>query len=108
VKTVKPPFALAGIWDNWFNLETQAEVKSFSIITTKANSLLEKIHNTQKRMPVILSSEDERDWLQSELAGESVQAMLRQYNSEEMEAYPVSRIVREVVLKQAYPDPCKL
>jgi putative SOS response-associated peptidase YedK len=111
----KLPFALAGIWDSWFDPETQAELKSFSIITIKANSLLERIHNTQKRMPVILRQEDEKIWLQSDLARESVQAMLRSYDSEEMEAYPVSRIVRqaghnttnpEVVIIQNYPDLC--
>jgi putative SOS response-associated peptidase YedK len=109
----KLPFAVAGIWDSWFNPETQSELKSFSIITTKANYLLEKIHNTQKRMPVILRQADEKVWLQSDLARESVQAMLRSYISEEMEAYPVSRNVRqaghnttnpEVVLRQDYPD----
>lgn len=111
------PFALAGIWDSWFNPKTQSELKSFSIITTKANSLLEKIHNTQKRMPVILRQEDERLWVQTDLSSESVQAMLRSYSSEDMEAHPVSRIVRqaghnttnpEVVLRQEYPDLCDL
>jgi putative SOS response-associated peptidase YedK len=54
------PFAMAGIWDRWHNKETSESLDTFSIITTKANSLLEKIHNTQKRMPVILPRDKER------------------------------------------------
>jgi putative SOS response-associated peptidase YedK len=107
------PFALAGIWDSWTNPQTQEIVKSFSIITTQANSLLSKIHNTQKRMPVILKREIERLWIQANLNQESIQSMLQPYNSVEMEAFPVSKQVRlagfnttdpEVRRKQDYPN----
>lgn len=50
-------FALAGIWDTWVNGDTGEAKKTFSIITTRANPLLERIHNTRKRMPVILERE---------------------------------------------------
>jgi len=50
----RKPFAFAGLWDRWVDPETRESVSSFSIVTTRANSLLEKIHNTKKRMPVIL------------------------------------------------------
>ena len=69
------PFAFAGIWDSWKNPETQEEVKTYSVITTKANPLLEKIHNTQKRMPVILETESERTWLQSDLERDKIQSL---------------------------------
>jgi putative SOS response-associated peptidase YedK len=107
------PFALAGIWDSWTNPQTQEKLKSFSIITTQANSLLSKIHNTQKRMPVILKRENERLWIQANLNQESIQSMLQPYNSDEMEAFPVSKQVRlagfnttdpEVRRKQDYPN----
>ena len=52
------PFALAGIWT-----ETEAE-RSFSIITTEANALMAEIHNTKKRMPVVLKKNWENHWLQ--------------------------------------------
>jgi putative SOS response-associated peptidase YedK len=29
----------------------------------EANELMSKIHNTKKRMPVILNGKDEKDWL---------------------------------------------
>lgn len=51
-------FSFAGIWDAWTNKETKETLKTFSIITTQANPLLSVIHNTKKRMPVILLPAD--------------------------------------------------
>ncbi len=48
-------FALAGLWDHWKDPKGE-EIKSFTIITTKANDVLSEIH---PRMPVILRKEDE-------------------------------------------------
>jgi putative SOS response-associated peptidase YedK len=42
------PFALAGIWEKWHNPDTGREFRTFSVITTKANPLLEQIHNIKK------------------------------------------------------------
>lgn len=107
------PFAFAGIWDSWNNPETQEKISTFSVITTKANPLLEKIHNTQKRMPVVLPREMEIVWLQNDLDRGKIQSLLQPYNSDEMEAYPVPRIVNklgfntenpEVKARQEYPD----
>lgn len=56
-------FSMAGIWDEWVNKETGELFRGFSILTTAANTIMEKIHNTKKRMPVLLSPEDEMSWL---------------------------------------------
>ena len=98
------PFAFAGIWDKWNNPETKEQIQTFSVITTSANSLLEKIHNTQKRMPVILSAKSERNWLRNDLRKDDMMAMLQPYNADEMEAYPVSKKVREVGLSTENPE----
>jgi len=66
-------FSMAGIWDEWVNLDTGEIFRGFSILTTKANSIMEKIHNTKKRMPVILLPEYERDWLKSDIDEKKVQ-----------------------------------
>ncbi len=57
------PFAFAGLFDYWTDRQTGEQIKTISIITTQANSLMAKIHNTKKRMPVILSAADENNWL---------------------------------------------
>lgn len=53
-------FAFAGIWDSW------QDWKGFSILTMPANPLMARIHNTAKRMPFILSPENEQKWLDPE------------------------------------------
>lgn len=56
-------FSFAGIWAEWLNPETGKLIKSFSIITQPANDLMSKIHNSKKRMPLILNPENEQNWL---------------------------------------------
>jgi putative SOS response-associated peptidase YedK len=65
---------------------------TFLIITTKANELLEPIHD---RMPAILSSEGEEIWLDKGAETLEALAFLTPYPVEQMEAFPVSRAVNE-------------
>lgn len=59
-------FAFAGLYSSWENDDTGETINSYSIITTEANALMSKIHNTNKRMPIILKQEHESSWLQGE------------------------------------------
>lgn len=56
-------FAFGGIYSQWTNKASGEIINSYSIVTTAANELMSEIHNTKKRMPLILSKENERDWL---------------------------------------------
>jgi len=56
-------FAFAGIYSTWKNPQNQELVHSYSILTTSANELMSKIHNSKKRMPVVLKIEDRKNWL---------------------------------------------
>jgi putative SOS response-associated peptidase YedK len=56
-------FAFAGLWSEWFDKSTGELINSYSILTTEANELMSKIHNTKERMPVIVSAENEQNWL---------------------------------------------
>ena len=47
------PMTFAGLWDSW-RAPDGATIKSFAIITTRANALLAAIHD---RMPVMLASD---------------------------------------------------
>jgi len=58
-------FAFAGIWSEWANRITGEIIFSYSIITTQANKLMQEIHNSKKRMPVILTKNNENDWLRN-------------------------------------------
>ena len=84
------PFAFAGLWDSWKNADGEL-IRTCTLITTQPNELMASIHN---RMPVILSSEARKEWLDSSLHDEHVLLpLLASYPSEEMKARPVSRLV---------------
>lgn len=56
-------FAFAGIYSSWTNKLTGEVINTYSMVTTEANELMAEVHNTKKRMPVILTKENEQDWL---------------------------------------------
>lgn len=56
-------FAFAGIYSHWVDKATGEIINSYSILTTESSPLMAEIHNTKKRMPVILKKEDEAKWL---------------------------------------------
>lgn len=83
-------FAFAGLYDIWRD-ENGNIIKSFTIITTNANSFMKEIHD---RMPVILKKEDEEIWVnKNERDIKKLINLLKPYPSEEMYAYPVSKKV---------------
>ena len=58
-------FCFAGLWNEWTEPNTQHKIHTFTILTTEANEAMAFVHNSKKRMPVILRPEVENKWLQS-------------------------------------------
>ena len=87
------PFAMAGLWDSWIDPETTEVLQTYSVITTKANPLMEQIHNKKKRMPVILPKDHECDWIDPLLNKQSAEAFLVPYDEQLMEAFTISRLI---------------
>ena len=83
--------ALAGLFDSWTNRMTGEILNTFTIITTRANPLLEKIHNTKKRMPVILDRDDELKWIDPVLPLEKTLGYLQPFNEALMVAEEVDK-----------------
>ncbi len=84
------PFAFAGLWESW-NSPDGSNILSATIITTTPNALMETIHT---RMPVILPEEAYTQWLATgDQQPEYLNHLLAPYPEEQMEAYPVSRMV---------------
>lgn len=84
------PLVFAGLWEHWQSKDGNA-IESCTIIVTKANSLMQPIHD---RMPVILKSEQFNTWLDPrQQAVDELSDMLQPYASAELESYPVSRAV---------------
>lgn len=84
------PFAFAALWESWKSPEGDT-VHSCSILTTGPNKTMESIHD---RMPVILSKEAEKIWLDPTIEDvDLLQSLLKPYEESEMEAYEVSDAV---------------
>jgi putative SOS response-associated peptidase YedK len=92
------PLILAGLWEYWKNEEADIQKHTFSIITTRANNLLAKIHNKNPddpRMPVILPQENRLDWLadfSDNLDKKSLEELLVPYDEDHLDAYPVAQL----------------
>lgn len=56
-------FSFAGIYSDWTDETTQTVLRTYTILTTAANETMQYIHNTKKRMPLILKVADEEKWL---------------------------------------------
>ncbi len=85
---------MAGIYNFWLNSNTQELESTFSILTTHANSLMEEIHNTKKRMPVILNEEEAFIWLQSDAVER--QKMCKPCNNNEIKSHIVSQKLNSI------------
>lgn len=83
--------ALAGLYDHWTNPKTGEFMNTFTIITTHANPMMEKIHNTKKRMPVILSQQDESAWIDRSLSIDKTLSMLKPFGENLMFAEEVDK-----------------
>ena len=80
----RAPFGLAGLWENWRDPASGEWVRTFCILTTRANALVRTIHT---RMPVILAPADYARWLSEE---PDPRDLLRPYPAEPMTMWPVS------------------
>jgi putative SOS response-associated peptidase YedK len=88
---------MAGIWQPWTDRATGEHVETFAIVTTKANSLMEQIHNSKKRMPTILNEELAWEWLFGDLDEKRISEIAQsQIPPNEMEAFTITKDFREV------------
>ena len=58
IGTKEPSFSLGGLW-----ADTGLGYRVYTILTTKANPLMDVIHNKKKRQPVIIPKDMEEFWL---------------------------------------------
>ena len=65
------PFALGCIYSVWKGQPT------FSIVTTAANPIMEYIHNTKERMPLMLSHQEQRRWIDPELTKAEIKELMQ-------------------------------
>lgn len=84
-------FSLGGIWSSWINNETGELLNTFSIITTEANELMSIIHNKKRRMPLILTGENEREWINGNLDKQTIKDLMQTLPSGELYARTIDK-----------------
>lgn len=84
-------FCFAGIYSTWVDKTTGELINSFSILTTDANPMMEKIHNLKKRMPVIVPPSGYKKWLSPDLQKEDIRSFFNPYPEREMQSHTISK-----------------
>ncbi|MCK8494340.1 SOS response-associated peptidase [Spirosoma sp. RP8] len=84
--------SIAGLWDEWPDPETGELYPTYTLLTTEANPLLAAIHNSKKRMPCVLTPDEEHAWLHENLTEKEVLALLaKPYPASQMHSYSISK-----------------
>jgi putative SOS response-associated peptidase YedK len=82
-------FYMGCIYNSWVNKLTGEVRDTFSIITTAANPLMEYIHNSKKRMPLILSKDDIATWIDPSTPQHIVDSLMKPFPESTMRAHQI-------------------
>jgi putative SOS response-associated peptidase YedK len=66
---------------------------TFAIVTTEANKVMEMIHNTKKRMPVILNREDEFKWLNPLNQESDIHELCKPIDAERLAYFTIQHLI---------------
>lgn len=99
--------SLAGLCDQWIFDKTGEVFNTFTIITTVANELLAEIHNSTKRMPVILEKEEEKIWLNRNSSPEDLTNLLKPSKVEKLKAHTIGPLVNNKNADRNTPEVIK-
>lgn len=86
-------FSFAGLYSRWKDKEANQYYYSYTIVTTRANEVMEYVHNNKKRMPVIIPREYEKDWLNKDLSKDDVLALCQPINKDFLGANTISKLI---------------
>lgn len=86
-------FLLGCLFDTWTRPDTGEAENTFSIVTTEANPLMAKIHNSKKRMPLILPDELSAKWLDTKLGNAEVMELMKPFDQNKMTAHTISKLI---------------
>lgn len=92
-------FAFAGLWSQWKSKDGAVVYRSFTIMTTEANTIVGKVHDPKFRMPVILDKESEASWLSKDISPSELLSLCKPYADEMMDAFKVGTEVNSTVIK---------
>lgn len=82
------PIAFAGLWERWAPRDSDQQIDSCTIVTTRPNDLMAPVHD---RMPAILTDEMIDFWLNTEIPpADRLAVVLNPIPSELLTMHPVS------------------
>jgi putative SOS response-associated peptidase YedK len=88
-------FFMAGVWQSWTDKHTGETVDTCALVTTTANKVMEQVHNSKKRMPVILTDELAGEWISDGLTEERITEIATfQIPEEQMEVWTLHKDFR--------------
>jgi putative SOS response-associated peptidase YedK len=96
--------SFAGLWDEWVETSTGELLSTFSIITTSANDLMADIHNSGKRMPVILDKQNEKRWIDLDIDRNEALELLKPCSSEILKAHTISSLINNKNTDRNLPE----
>ena len=96
--------SLAGLWSEWTDNSTGEILTTFTVITTDANDLMATIHNSKKRMPVVLEREDESRWLDTSVEKAVLHDIMKPYPSNILKAHTISDLVNSKSAERNTPE----
>lgn len=100
-------FSLAGLYCEWTPPGGSDTLDTFTIITTEANDLMAEIHNSKKRMPVILDRENENRWIAEKLDQAEAIEILKPSPSEILKAHTIGPLVNDRSANRNTPEVIK-
>lgn len=100
----KDIMSLAGLWSEWTDSSTGEPINTFSIITTDANELMADIHNSKKRMPVVLEKQNEAMWLDLSASSGQLGQLLVKYPSSILAAHTIGDLINLNVPERNSPE----
>lgn len=96
--------SLAGLWAEWADSSTGELLNTFSVITTDANELMAKVHNSKKRMPVVIEKNSESIWLDNRAVKEDLKKLLNPFPQEILKAHTISDLVNMKSAERNSPE----
>ncbi len=85
--------SMAGLYSRWKDKTTDHYHYTYTVLTTRANTILEYVHNNKMRMPVFIGKENEKDWLNKDLSKDDVLNLCQPSKDPDMRAYTVSKLL---------------
>jgi putative SOS response-associated peptidase YedK len=85
-------FTFAGFHEIWQGFDNSF-LETFTILTTRANHIMKYVHNKKRRMPVILTLENEKRWLDPNCSSTQFVKLFEPFKEVLMKAESITNLV---------------